>query len=148
MPGSVVSAMPGRLRARQKAFDRTGGLHAAGLFDRTGDLLCAREDVGRHNAVDKVIGWRILERGSRVSGADTDGPGADLAACGLMVSGRVSFEIVQKAAVAGIAVVCAVSAPTSLAVQLAGRLGVGLACFVRGSSYNVYAHPERFDFDS
>ena len=147
LPGSVVSAMPDRLRSTQKAFDRTGGLHAAGLFDGSGGLLCAREDVGRHNAVDKVIGCQVLERELRIADAETVGPGADVAGCGLMVSGRVSFEIVQKAAVAGIGVVCAVSAPTSLAVKLADRLGVGLACFVRGGSYNVYAHPERFDFD-
>ena len=148
LPGSVVSVMPDRLRSRQKAFDRTGGLHAAGLFDGAGDLLCAREDVGRHNAVDKVIGWQILEGVFRVADGDTDGPGANLGGCGLIVSGRVSFEIVQKAAVAGIGAVCAVSAPTSLAVQLADRLGIGLACFVRGGSYNVYTHPERFDLDS
>ena len=146
IPGTVVVAMPDRLRSAQKAFDRTGGLHAAGLFDATGRLFCAREDVGRHNAVDKVIGSRILERASRRAGG-TGEPDERLAACGLMVSGRVSFEIVQKAAVAGIGAVCAVSAPTSLAVQLADNLGIGLAGFVRGGSYNVYSHPERFDFD-
>ena len=144
LPGTVVVAMPDRLRGAQKAFDRTGGLHAAGLFDPSGRLCCAREDVGRHNAVDKVIGSRILERASRGSGRGTD---ARLAGYGLMVSGRVSFEIVQKAAVAGIGAVCAVSAPTSLAVRLADHLGIGLAGFVRGGSYNVYTHPERFDFD-
>jgi FdhD protein len=148
LPGTVVSAMPDRLRSTQKAFDRTGGLHAAGLFDAAGDLLCAREDVGRHNAVDKVIGCQVLKGVFRTADAGTDGPGAKPAGCGLMVSGRVSFEIVQKAAVAGIGAVCAVSAPTSLAVKLANRLGVGLACFVRGGSFNVYTHPERFDFDS
>lgn len=147
LPGTVVVAMPDRLRGAQKAFDRTGGLHAAGLFDASGRLCCAREDVGRHNAVDKVIGSRILERASRGSGPETGEPDARLAGYGLMVSGRVSFEIVQKAAIAGIGAVCAVSAPTTLAVQLADHLGIGLAGFVRGDSYNVYAHPERFDFD-
>ena len=146
LPGTVVLAMPDRLRGAQKAFDRTGGLHAAGLFDANGRLCCAREDVGRHNAVDKVIGSRILER-ARGSGGGTDEPDAQLAGYGLMVSGRVSFEIVQKAAIAGIGAVCAVSAPTSLAVRLADQLGIGLAGFVRGGSCNVYTHPERFDFD-
>ena len=140
LPASVVAAMPDQLRLTQKAFDRTGGLHAAGRFDREGRLVCAREDVGRHNAVDKVIGQHVLEwasHGDRVS----------LAGCGLMVSGRVSFEIVQKAAMAGIGVVCAVSAPTSLAIRAASDFGIGLAGFVRGGSFNVYSHPERFDLE-
>ena len=145
--GSLVAAMPDLLRGSQKAFDRTGGLHAAGLFDAGGDLLYAREDIGRHNAVDKVIGAMILERARRGVGGPGDRARPRPAGCALMVSGRVSFEIVQKAAVAGIGALCAVSAPSSLAVRLADRLGVGLAGFVRGGSYNVYAHPERFDFD-
>lgn len=134
---SVVRSMPDQLRASQKAFDRTGGLHAAGLFSPDGELLCAREDVGRHNAVDKVVGHTVL-----------NGPvDADLGSSALMVSGRVSFEIVQKAAMAGIGTICAVSAPSSLAVTASERLGVGLAGFVRGSTFNVYSHPERFAFE-
>ena len=134
-PADLIPALPDRLRAAQKAFDRTGGLHAAGLFDRTGGLCCAREDVGRHNAVDKVVGATVLT-------PDLPDP-ADLA---LAVSGRVSFEIVQKAAVAGIGLIAAVSAPSSLAVAAADRLGVTLAAFVRGDTYNIYTHPERIDF--
>lgn len=137
---SVVVSMPDQLRRTQKAFDRTGGLHAAGLFDCTGRLVCAREDVGRHNAVDKVIGHHVLDR------ASGDG-GPSLAGCGLIVSGRVSFEIVQKAAMAGIGAVCAVSAPTSLAIRAATDLGIGLAGFVRDGSFNVYSHAERFDLE-
>jgi FdhD protein len=133
-PG-VIPAMPDRLRRAQKGFDRTGGLHAAGLFDRAAELCCAREDVGRHNAVDKVVGATVL-------GSVAADP-VDLA---LAVSGRVSFEIVQKAARAGIGLIAAVSAPSSLAVDAAERLGVTLAAFVRGDTYNVYTHPERIDF--
>ena len=133
---SVIPLLPDRLRAAQKAFDRTGGLHAAGLFDRAGDLWRAREDVGRHNAVDKVVGATALNQ-------ERPDPGDTI----LAVSGRVSFEIVQKAAVAGIGVIAAVSAPSSLAVSAAARLGVCLAAFVRGTSYNVYSCPDRIDFD-
>jgi FdhD protein len=148
VPGSAVVAMPDLLRGAQRAFDRTGGLHAAGLFEGSGELLCAREDVGRHNAVDKVIGNRVLHHASASDTADVVAGGkASLAGCALMVSGRVSFEIVQKAAVAGIGAICAVSAPSSLAVQAAKQLGIGLAGFVRGGSYNIYSHPERFDLD-
>ena len=132
---ALFPLLPDRLREAQKAFDRTGGLHAAGLFDREGDLCCAREDVGRHNAVDKVVGATVLGHGM---------PNPDDMV--LAVSGRVSFEIVQKAAVAGIGVIAAVSAPSSLAVAAATRLGVTLAAFVRGDTYNVYSHPERIDF--
>lgn len=131
----LIPHLPDRLRRAQKAFDRTGGLHAAGLFDRAGNLCCAREDVGRHNAVDKVVGATVLNR-------DLPDP-ADVA---LAVSGRVSFEIVQKAAMAGIGLIAAVSAPSSLAVAAATRLGVTLAAFVRGETYNVYSHPERIEF--
>ena len=134
--GDLIPELPDRLRAAQKAFDRTGGLHAAGLFDRDGNLCCAREDVGRHNAVDKVVGWTVL----RALGGDGGPDPADLI---LAVSGRVSFEIVQKAAVAGIGVLAAVSAPSSLAVDAAQRLGVTVAAFVRGGTYNVYSHPAR-----
>lgn len=128
----VLTALPGALRRRQRIFDRTGGLHAAGLFDvRSGALHAVREDIGRHNAVDKLVGWAALQR--RLPLADA----------GLVVSGRVSFEIVQKAAVAGIPVVVAVSAPSSLAVSTARHLGITLAAFVREGRANLYAHPER-----
>lgn len=138
---SLITALPDRLRSAQKAFDRTGGLHAAGLFDRDGNLCCAREDVGRHNAVDKVVGWSIL---AGLAG----GPPVDPSQTVLAVSGRVSFEIVQKAAVAGLSVIAAVSAPSSLAVDAAQRLGVTVAAFVRGDSFNVYSHPERVAFET
>ena len=138
LPASLIPTLPARLRDAQRLFDRTGGLHAAGLFDCTGSLLGVREDVGRHNAVDKVAGQTVLGRP----------PLPPLAACVLMVSGRVSFEIVQKAAVCGIGTVAAVSAPSSLAVAAADRLGVTVAGFVRGDAYNVYSHPERLAFDA
>jgi FdhD protein len=130
---SVILGLPDALRAAQSAFDRTGGLHAAGLFETDGRLVAIREDVGRHNALDKLIGSRVLAR---------ELPLWDRI---LMVSGRVSFEIVQKAAVAGIPIVCAVSAPTDLAIRLADRLGVTLIGFLRGDSFNVYAHDNRID---
>ncbi len=130
---ATVVALPERLRAAQRVFTKTGGLHAAGLFDRTGTALAVREDVGRHNAVDKLIGWSIMER---------VGPLADRI---LMVSGRTSYEIVQKAATAGIPVVCAVSAPSSLAVDLARAFGVTLIGFVRGDRFNIYTHPDRIE---
>ena len=135
VPVSVITLLPDRLRAAQPVFERTGGLHAAGLFDRSGYVTCVREDVGRHNAVDKVAGHTVLESSP------------SLADWVLMVSGRVSFEIVQKAAMRGIGIIAAVSAPSSLAVQAAGRLGVTVAGFVRDASFNVYSHPERLDFD-
>jgi FdhD protein len=130
---SVVLALPDLLRAAQRAFDETGGLHAAGLFSPTGELLALREDVGRHNALDKLVGSQVL--------AGTM-PLHDRI---LMVSGRVSFEIVQKAAVAGIPIVCAVSAPSDLAIETAERLGVTLVGFLRGDGFNVYARDARID---
>jgi FdhD protein len=129
--GSVILSLPRTLRGAQPIFEQTGGLHAGGLFDTTGRLLAIREDVGRHNAVDKLVGWALLAG---------DLP---LAEAILLVSGRVSFEIVQKAAVAGLPIVCAVSAPSSLAVDAAEELGMTVVGFVRGQGFNVYAHPDR-----
>jgi len=123
----VLTALPGRLRARQRVFASTGGLHAAGLFDSSGAMLAVREDVGRHNAVDKLVGWAAMQHR------------LPLAGCALAVSGRVSFEIVQKAAVAGIPVLVAVSAPSSLAVATAQALDMTLAGFVRDGRANLYA---------
>ena len=128
---AVIAALPDLLRAGQVIFEQTGGLHAAGLFDPAGALLAAREDVGRHNALDKLIGAAALAG---------ELPLHDRV---LAVSGRVSFEIVQKAAVAGISIVAAVSAPTDLAVAVAERLGLTLVGFVRGGGFNVYAGEER-----
>ena len=130
---SVILALPDLLRAAQRAFDETGGLHAAGLFTPKGELLALREDVGRHNAIDKLVGSQVL------------GGAMPLHDRVLMVSGRVSFEIIQKAAVAGIPIVCAVSAPSDLAIETAERLGVTLLGFLRGDGFNVYAHDARID---
>ncbi len=127
----VLAALPEALRRAQWVFDRTGGLHAAGLFSADGELLAARVDVGRDNAVDKVIGWALRAGHLPLKG------------CVLMVSGRASFELVQKAVLAGIPVLAAVSAPSSLAAELADEAGLTLAGFVRGGSMNVYARPQR-----
>ncbi len=128
---AVLAELPKRLRAAQPAFAATGGLHATGLFDAAGDLLCLREDVGRHNAMDKVVGWAFLER--RL-------PLADHVLC---VSGRLSFELVQKAAVAGCPLLVAVGAPSSLAVELAADRGITLCGFARGGRLNVYTESWR-----
>jgi FdhD protein len=129
---ACLAGLPERLAAAQPVFRTTGGLHAAALFDAAGTLLAAREDVGRHNATDKVLGWRLR------AGASAD-------AAVLLVSGRASFEIVQKALVAGIPIVAAVSAPSSLAVTLARSAAMTLVGFVRGGTLNVYAGAERLD---
>jgi FdhD protein len=140
LPASLVPELPDLLLVAQRVFGQTGGLHAAGLFDASGRARCVREDIGRHNAVDKVAGHVALNRGR------PNGSSSLLADHALMVSGRVSFEIVQKAAACGIGIVAAVSAPSSLAVRAADRLGVALLGFVRNRTYNVYSHTERLDF--
>ena len=136
MKRDVTAALPERLRERQVTFAETGGLHAAGLFRHDGTFELMAEDVGRHNAVDKVVGAMVL--------ADR----LPLGEFSLVVSGRTSFEIVQKAWVAGIALVCAVSAPSSLAIELAQEAGITLLGFVRDGGFNVYTHPHRIDSKS
>jgi FdhD protein len=131
VPATLLAALPDRLREAQPAFDATGGLHATGLFDAAGALLCVREDVGRHNALDKVVGWAF--RAGRL-------PLADAVLC---VSGRLSFELVQKAALAGCPVLVGVGAPSSLAVELAGAQRVTLCGFARGGRVTVYADSGR-----
>lgn len=128
---AVLAALPERLAEQQRVFARTGGLHAAGLADRDGTMHCVREDVGRHNAVDKVLGWAAGRDGFPLQGRV------------LVVSGRVAFEIVQKAAIAGVPLIAAVSAPTSLAVDLAESVGMTLVGFVRDGTMNVYSGAQR-----
>ncbi len=132
----LILSSPSQLRQQQRAFDRTGGLHAAGLLGLNSEMACVREDVGRHNAVDKVIGWAI-ERQL-----------LPLRQMILAVSGRASFELTQKAVLAGIPVLAAVSAPSSLAAELAEEAGLTLVGFVRGETMNVYTHPERISWST
>jgi FdhD protein len=131
VPSALIAAMPDQLRAGQGTFGTTGGLHATGLFDADGTVLCEREDVGRHNAMDKVIGWAFLAGRLPLSDAI------------LFVSGRLSFELVQKAALAGCPLLAGVGAPSSLAVELAGDRGITLCGFVRNGHLNVYTEPWR-----
>ena len=127
----VLIEVPGKLRLKQDAFDKTGGLHAAAIFDVEGNLITTMEDIGRHNAVDKVVGFLLRNGGL---------PGSDY---GLMVSGRASFELMQKAAVAGIPLLAAVSAPSSLAVQVAREFNMTLIGFLRGNTFNIYSGADR-----
>ncbi len=128
---AVLTGLPDRLREAQRVFSSTGGLHAAGLFTAGGELLAVREDVGRHNAVDKIVGWALLQDKLPLTG------------CVLLVSGRASFELVQKAVLAGIPLLAAVSAPSSLAADLADEAGLTLVGFLRGQSMNVYTGAQR-----
>ncbi len=131
LDASLLPGLVDELRAGQGVFDRTGGLHAAGLFSVSGELVCGREDVGRHNAVDKVVGRALLDRAL---------PASDRV---LLVSGRAGYEIVQKSIAAGIPVLAAVGAPSSLAVALAREFNQTLVGFLRGERFNVYSAPER-----
>ena len=131
MSSAMLISLPDIVRQAQPTFDRTGGLHAAGLIDSKGVAMCVREDIGRHNAVDKVIGNAVLENKLPISNH------------ALVVSGRLSFEIIQKAAIAGIAFIAAVGAPSNLAVQTADDLGITLVGFVRDGTANIYTHKHR-----
>ncbi len=131
VPAETIYALPEKLREAQGLFEATGGLHAAALFDKDGTLVALREDVGRHNATDKLIGWSLLE--GRLPLSDHL----------VMVSGRSSFEILQKCLTAGVPMVCAISAPSSLAVDVARQFGITLVGFLRGDRFNIYSAPER-----
>ena len=133
---SALETMPEVMRAAQSVFEATGGLHAAALFTPSAELVELREDIGRHNAVDKLLGTRALAGALPASQSV------------MLVSGRVSFEIVQKAAVAGVPVLCAVSAPSDLAISTAERVGLTLLGFLRGSGFNIYAGAERIDLEA
>jgi len=133
IPRAVLTALPAKMRARQTLFEATGSLHAAGLFTLAGELLCLREDVGRHNAVDKVVGWAAARERLPLSEHT------------LVVSGRAGFEIVQKALVAGIPILAAVSGPSSLAIELARESGMTLIGFLRGENLNVYSAAKRIE---
>jgi FdhD protein len=130
----VIRSLPESLRAAQGVFERTGGLHAAGLFSTAGELVALREDVGRHNALDKLIGWALLD--GRLPLVDHI----------VLVSGRASFELVQKCVVAGVPVMCAVSAPSSLAIEVAAEFNLTLVGFLRDHRFNLYSAPERLSF--
>ena len=131
IPTQILGALPDALRAQQSIFSTTGGLHSAGLFEPNGTLIASREDVGRHNALDKVVGWALLERRVPLTGHV------------VMVSGRSSFELAQKCVTAGVPILCSVSAPSSLAVDVAETFGMTLVGFLRGERMNVYAGAER-----
>lgn len=131
LPPTLISALPGKMRQAQDVFAQTGGLHAAALFDFEGQLLALREDVGRHNALDKLVGWGLL---------NDHLPFSDKI---ILVSGRASYELLQKCVVAGAPIFCAVSAPSSLAVSVAQQFGVTLVGFLRGARCNIYTHAQR-----
>ncbi|MEJ7871870.1 MAG: formate dehydrogenase accessory sulfurtransferase FdhD [Rubrobacteraceae bacterium] len=131
IPAEIITSLPEKLRESQGLFDATGGLHAAALFDVEGNLLALREDVGRHNATDKLIGWALMQ--NRLPLSENI----------VMVSGRSSFEILQKCLTAGVPIICAISAPSSLAVDVARRFGITLIGFLRDNRFNVYAAAER-----
>jgi len=131
LPAEMMCSLPEKLKSSQPVFGKTGGLHAAALFDKNGRLLVLREDIGRHNAVDKIIGWSLQQEKLPLSD------------CGMMVSGRGGFEIVQKALAAGVPILASVSAPSSLAVQLAREFGMTLVGFLRGRRFVIYSAPWR-----